>query len=106
MVVRLVVGTSPPYSVPLQGALHPPDIQIYKDVLEFFAQGTKGRLEDKPTMAMIESFSANFEAGMASRRRCKFSKEVSTTPKEVSAIVFTSDFTRLFYHQQMTGLCR
>jgi carbonic anhydrase len=64
-------------------AVNPLDIQTFKAFIEFTARGIKGRITARPTVATIDGFRGNFEAGMSFYREYKFPKETSTTIREV-----------------------
>ena len=63
--------------------MNPPDIQTFKAFMEFAARRIKGRITLKPTIATVDGFRGNFEAGIAFYREHKFPKEVSITIREV-----------------------
>lgn len=64
-------------------AANPPDIKTFKAFMEFAARGMKGRIAARPTVATVDGFRGNFEAGMAFYRGHKFPKQTSTTIREV-----------------------
>lgn len=66
--------------------MNPPDIQTFKAFMEFVTRGMKNRISLKPTVATVDGFQGNFEAGMAFYRRHKFLKETSTTISEVQPL--------------------